>query len=127
MISKINKKLLKEEEHLVRLHANIKKYEKQTKTNTDDIGKVLSNLRTEMAKSACEMQHNEIVLEETMEKITSRRSHLESLHKDLVNEDQECEMLQALLYSTKVKSQKQYEYYGCYKPHNTKEVLDTLV
>ncbi|KAF2884610.1 hypothetical protein ILUMI_21560 [Ignelater luminosus] len=127
MISKINKKLLKEEECLVRLHANIKKYEKETKNNTDELGKALSNLRTEMAKSACEMQHNEIVLEETMEKLTSRRNYLENLHKDLVNEDQECEMLQALLYSTTHRSQPQKEYYSSYKPHYTKEVLDTLV
>ncbi|KAB0799302.1 hypothetical protein PPYR_07182 [Photinus pyralis] len=126
MISKLNKKLLKEEECLVRLHANIKKYEKQNKNCTDEIGKALSNLRTEMTKSACEMQHNEIVLEETREKLSSRKSYLDNLHKDLINEEQECEMLQALLYSTTLRPQKR-EYYTNYKSHYTKEVLDTLV
>ncbi|KAF5302864.1 hypothetical protein FQA39_LY02044 [Lamprigera yunnana] len=126
MISKINKKLLKEEECLVRLHANIRKYEKENKNSTGEIGKALSNLRTQMAKSACEMQHNEIVLEETMEKLSNRKIYLDSLHRDLINEDQECEMLQALLYSTTLRPQKR-EYYTNYKSHYTKEVLDTLV
>lgn len=122
MILKINKRLLKEEECLVRLHANMKKYDKAQSVN-DELNKALSNLRTDMAKSACEMQHNEVVLEETRELISNRRTYLENLHKDLVNEEQEHEMLQALLYA---QSQEKY-HQPSYKTHYTKELLDTLV
>lgn len=71
-ISKLNKRLLREEESLLRLDANLKKYEKH-KSSTEDLTKALTNLRTEMTKSACEMQHNEVVLEETMDMLVSRK------------------------------------------------------
>lgn len=124
-ITKLNKRLLKEEECLVRLDANLKKYEKHKAD--DDLTKMLLNLRTEMAKSACEMQHNEVVLEETMEMLVSRRHYLENLHRDLANEDQEYEMLQALMYSTR-KHHRHNKDTTCnpYQSH-TKELLDTLV
>lgn len=125
-ISKINKKILKEEECLVRFYTNIKKSGKENKSSTEEVTKLLTNLRAEMAKTACEMQHNEIVLEETIEKVLNRKEHLESLHKDLINEDQEYEMLQALLYSTTHPSQNKQSYTNI-KTHYTKEVLDTLV
>lgn len=120
MICKINKRLLKEEECLVRLHANMKKYDKSKNAN-DELNKQLTGLRTEMAKSACEMQHNEVVLEETKELLGNRRTFLENLHKDLLNEEHEYEMLQALLYA-----QSQDNYHP-YKSNYTKELLDTLV
>lgn len=126
MISKINKRLLKEEECLVRLQANLKKCDK-IKTDTEEISKKLSSLRTEMAKSACEMQHNNIVLEETQETLSQRRMYLENLHKDLLSEDKEYEMLQALLYSyqqTQISASRHHNYH---QPHYTKELLDTLV
>lgn len=127
MINRLNKKLLKEEECLVRLHANIKKYDK-TKIVTEETTKVIGNLRKEMAKGACEMQHNEVVLEETKEMLETRRKFLENLHKDLVNEDREFEMLQALLYSQSLNNNRQEkEKYTPYKGHFTKELLDTLV
>lgn len=125
MISKLNKRLLKEEECLVRLHANLKKYDKPVSSKSDDMSKTLTDLRTEMAKSACEMQHNEVVLEETKEMLDHRRTYLENLHRDLMNEDQECEMLQALLYTSHQRKVKKN--YIPYKPHYTKELLDTLV
>ncbi|GJQ64982.1 hypothetical protein Trydic_g7145 [Trypoxylus dichotomus] len=128
MINKINKKLLKEEECLTRLHANIKKYDK-TKTAAEETTKALGNLRKEMAKGACEMQHNEVVLEETKEMLDNRKLFLESLHKDLLNEDREFEMLQALLYSQSINNNRQEKEkkYSPYKAHFTKELLDTLV
>ncbi|XP_044748986.1 ras association domain-containing protein 9-like [Coccinella septempunctata] len=130
-ISKVNKQLLKQEECLVRLEVNLKKYEKY-KNVTDDVTESLTNLRTEMAKSACEMQHNEVVLEETNELINSRRHFLENLHKDIMKEEQEHEMLQALLFSAKhqrhpAPSQNFIPHSHNYKNHNTKEMLDTLV
>ncbi|XP_074039318.1 uncharacterized protein isoform X1 [Leptinotarsa decemlineata] len=124
-ISKLNKRLLREEESLVRLDSNLKKYDKE-KLDKDDVSKTLTKLRTEMTKSACEMQHNEIVLEETIEKLENRRLFLENLHRDLASEDQEYEMLQTLLFS---KTQ-QYEKEKKHKSHHiyrTKELLDTLV
>lgn len=126
MINKINKKLLKEEECLVRLHANIKKYDK-TKSATEEATKALGNLRKEMAKGTCEMQHNEVVLEETKEMLDNRKLFLESLHKDLLNEDREFEMLQALLYSQSLSGNRKEQKYSPYKAHFTKELLDTLV
>lgn len=125
-INKLNKRLLREEENLVRLDANLKKYDKH-KVITDDVTKTLTKLRTDMTKSACEMQHNEIVLEETIEKLENQRLYLENLHKDLATEDKEYEMLQALLYS-KVQQQ-QFEERNYRSPHiyQTKELLDTLV
>lgn len=127
MISRINKRLLKEEECLVRLHANLKKCDK-VKADTEEISKRLSSLRTEMAKSACEMQHNNIVLEETQDTLNQRRMHLDNLHKDLVTEDKEYEMLQALLYSHQ---QSQFatagRHHNYHQTHYTKELLDTLV
>lgn len=127
MINKINKKLLKEEECLVRLHANIKKYDK-TKSAAEGTTKALGNLRKEMAKGACEMQHNEVVLEETKEMLDTRKQFLDSLHKDLLNEDREFEVLQTLLYSQSTKNSRQdKEKYSPYKAHFTKELLDTLV
>ncbi|KYB28160.1 hypothetical protein TcasGA2_TC007083 [Tribolium castaneum] len=121
-IAKLNKRLLKEEESLVRLDANLKKYDKH---KTDDLAKALTNLRTEMTKSACEMQHNEVVLEETMEMLLNRRHYLENLHRDLANEEQEHEMLQALMFSTR---RQRHNPDSCspYYSH-TKELLDTLV
>lgn len=128
MISKINRRLLKEEECLVRLQANLRKYDK---TESEEVSKRLTNLRTEMAKSACEMQHNNIVLEETLEALSKRRMYLENLHKDLATEDQEFEMLQALLYSHKQQNCENRvnnnSRYSCHQPHYTKELLDTLV
>ncbi|XP_022918915.2 ras association domain-containing protein 10-like [Onthophagus taurus] len=127
MINKLNKKLLKEEECLVRLHANFKKYDK-TKEKTDEMTKALGDLRKEMAKGACEMQHNEVVLEETKEMLETRRSFLDNLHKDLLNEDHEFEMLQALLYSQGLNQRQEVgENFSPYKTHFTKELLDTLV
>lgn len=125
MIARINRKILKEEECIARLHANIKKLEKEEKSSSEDLSKTLTSLRSKMAKSACEMQHNEVVLEETTEKLTSRKSYLEHLHKDLVDEEIEFEMLQALLYSsTPIRSRENY-----YRQNTsyTKEALDTLV
>ena len=124
-IAKLNKRLLKEEECLVRLDANLRKYDKH-KTSTDDLTKALTNLRTEMTKSACEMQHNEVVLEETMEMLLSRRHYLENLHRDLANEDQEHEMLQALMYSSRRQRHNGESSCSPYYSH-TKELLDTLV
>lgn len=130
-INKVNKQLLKQEENLVRLEVNLKKYEKH-KNASDDVAVSLMNLKTEMAKSACEMQHNEVVLEETNELINSRRHFLENLHKDIMKEDQEHEMLQTLLFSAKhqrhqTPSQNFIPHSYNYKNHNTKEMLDTLV
>ncbi|KAJ8971597.1 hypothetical protein NQ314_000622, partial [Rhamnusium bicolor] len=128
-ITKLNKLLLKEEESLVRLDANLRKYDKN-KSSTEEVSKALTKLRTEMTKSACEMQHNEIVLEETIEKLEDRRVYLENLHRDLANEDQEYEMLQALLFSS---AQQKFESKAvdkkCKSHHiyQTKELLDTLV
>ncbi|XP_050506122.1 ras association domain-containing protein 10-like isoform X2 [Diabrotica virgifera virgifera] len=126
-INKLNKRLLKEEENLVRLEANLKKYQKNEKNKEEDVSETLTKLRMDMIKSSCEMQHNEIVLEETLEKLETRRVFLENLHRELVNEDQEHEMLQALLFTKmqqfdleKRKSKTQYVY-------QTKELLDTLV
>lgn len=125
-INKLNKRILREEESLVRLDANLRKYDKH-KSTTDEVTKSLTKLRTDMTKSACEMQHNEVVLEETIEKLESRRLYLENLHRDLASEDKEYEMLQTLLYS-KVQQQ-QYEEKNYRSPHiyQTKELLDTLV
>lgn len=121
----MNKRLLREEESLLRLDANLKKYEKH-KSSTEDLTKVLTNLRTEMTKSACEMQHNEVVLEETKEMLVSRKHYLENLNRDLANEDKEYEMLQALMYTTR--RQRHHTENSC-SPYylNTKELLDTLV
>lgn len=115
----------------MRLHANLCKYEK-ARSDEEEVGKNLTKLRTEMAKSACEMQHNNVVLEETLETLGERKSRLENLHKDLMLEEQEYEMLQALLYTQKRQeheqarriSTKKYAY--CQSQH-TKELLDTLV
>lgn len=126
MISRINKRLLKEEECLVRLQANLKKCDKM-KADKEDISKKLNSLRTEMAKSACEMQHNNIVLEETQETLNQRRLYLENLHKDLLTEDKEYEMLQALLYSHQQSQITNSRHSNYHQPHYTKELLDTLV
>ncbi|KAJ8986091.1 hypothetical protein NQ317_003386 [Molorchus minor] len=48
-ITKLNKRLLKEEECLVRLDANLRKYDKN-KTTTEEVGKTLTKLRTDMTK-----------------------------------------------------------------------------
>ncbi|XP_057658591.1 ras association domain-containing protein 10-like isoform X1 [Diorhabda carinulata] len=127
-INKLNKRLLKEEENLARLEANLKKYQRNEKQKREeDVSETLTKLRTDMIKSSCEMQHNEIVLEETLEKLESRRIFLENLHRELVNEEHEHEMLQALLFTKiqqfeveKRKSTTPYVY-------QTKELLDTLV
>lgn len=129
-INKLNKRLLKEEENLVRLEANLKKYhkkEKEKRENDIDVSETLTKLRTDMIKSSCEMQHNEIVLEETMDKLENRRLFLENLHKELVNEDQEHEMLQALLFSKmqQIEIEKRRSRSQCL--YQTKELLDTLV
>lgn len=128
MIAKLNKRLLQEEECLVRLDANLRKYEKH-KNGAEDVSKELTKLRTDMTKSACEMQHNEIVLEETIEMLENRRHYLENLHRDLANEDQEHEMLQALLFSTSTPHQKttSTEHFNSQNIYHTKELLDTLV
>lgn len=132
-ISKVNKQLMKQEECLVRLEVNLKKYEKY-KNVTEEVTESLTSLRTEMAKSACEMQHYEVVLEETNELINSRRHFLENLHKDIMKEEEEYEMLQALLFSAKHQrhpvnkiSQNYLPHSFNHKNHNTKEMLDTLV
>lgn len=125
-INKLNKRLLREEENLVRLDANMKKYDKH-KTSTDDVSKTLVKLRTDMTKSACEMQHNEIVLEETIEKLENRRLYLENLHRDLASEDKEYEMLQALLYGKVQQQQYEERSYRSPQIYQTKELLDTLV
>nr|CAH7744245.1 unnamed protein product [Callosobruchus chinensis] len=126
-ITKVNKRLLNEEEALLRLDSNLRKYEKN-KDGMEEIGKALNKLRTDMTKSACEMQHNEIVLEEIMEKLESRRVYLDNLCRDIANEDKEYEMLQALLFG---KAQQAPEYDSRrYRPaqfYQTKELLDTLV
>lgn len=80
-----------------------------------------------MTKSACEMQHNEIVLEETMEKLECRRLYLENLHKDLASEDKEYEMLQALLCSKLQGQHYEAKNYRSPNIYQTKELLDTLV
>lgn len=126
MIHKMNKRLLKEEEGLVRLHANLKKYDKNKvisnnsssscfnnknyNNNSDTMNRILTNLRAEMAKSACEMQHNEVVLEETREFINNRRSYLDTLHKDLMNEEHEHDMLQTLLYTQQKNKEERYHH-----------------
>lgn len=130
-INKLNKRLLREEESLVRLGANLRQYDKNKPSeDSEGVSKVLTKLRTDMTKSACEMQHNEIVLEETIEKLEHRRIYLENLHRDLANEDREYEMLHAMLYS-KVQQQQQYEIdkmrYKSQYFYHTKELLDTLV
>lgn len=112
-LAKLNKRLLKQEETLVRLHANLMRHTaedekiakaaeeaKKTEENpTSDITKALTALRTEMAKGSCELQHNDVVLGETNEAIGSGRSRLDVLYRDLGNEDQEFDMLQTLLYT----------------------------
>lgn len=124
-IAKLNKRLLREEERLVRLDANLRKYDKNKPNENEEITKTLCKIRTDMTKSACEMQHNEIVLEETMDMLEKRRNFLDSLYSDLLHEDQEYEMLQALLYSsTPQKSNKDCAPRNLY---HTKELLDTLV
>lgn len=133
MLNKINKKLLKEEEMLVRLHISLRKYERN-KDDFDKIQKSLADLRTDMAKSACEMQHNAVVLEETTEKLDSRRSQMHNLQKELGLADQENEMLQTLMYSKEVQavtpivhSAKKYNNINHHStPYYTKE-LNTLV
>ncbi|XP_019881082.1 ras association domain-containing protein 10 [Aethina tumida] len=124
-IAKLNKRLLREEERLVRLDANLRKYDKNKPNENEEITKTLCKIRTDMTKSACEMQHNEIVLEETMDMLEKRRNFLDNLYSDLLHEDQEYEMLQALLYSsTPQKSNKDCAPRNLY---HTKELLDTLV
>ncbi|XP_060530118.1 ras association domain-containing protein 10-like [Cylas formicarius] len=124
-IIKLNKSLIREEENLSRLDGNLKKYERNKCRDTghDDreVSKTLTKLRTDMTKSACEMQHNEIVLEETLEQLEKRRKRLETLHQDLANEDHEYDMLQALFYTCV----QQKNAYG--NVYYTKELLDTLV
>lgn len=125
-INKLNKRLLKEEENLVRLGANLRKYDKH-KSSADEVSQSLTVLRTEMTKSACEMQHNEIVLEETVEKLESRRLYLENLHRDLATEDKEYEMLQALFCSKAQEQQYDERQYRSPNIYQAKELLDTLV
>ncbi|XP_050298668.1 uncharacterized protein LOC126737710 isoform X2 [Anthonomus grandis grandis] len=128
-IIKLNKNLLREEENLTKLDNNLKKYDRnklvelQKVQGNEEVNKELTKLRTEMAKSSCEMQHNEIVLEETLEVLERRRKQLEHLHQALTNEDQEYEMLQALLYS----NMQQRTRMGYNQIYRTKEMLDTLV
>lgn len=126
MISKMNKKLLKEEEMLVRLHISLKKYERN-KDDCEQIQKSLSDIRTEMTKSACEMQHNAVVLEETTEQLDARRMYLHNLQKEISLAEQEHEMLQALIYSKEMNLPVQtVNSYTHYNPYYTKE-LNTLV
>lgn len=120
MIARINRRLLKEEECLVRLDANLQKHQK-TQTTAAELSKHLAQLRTEMAKSACEMQHNNVVLEEAAERMNQRRSHLEDLVRELLNEEHEHEMLQALVYTQR------RPHVAGYPGQHTKELLDTLV
>ncbi|XP_066140961.1 ras association domain-containing protein 10-like [Euwallacea fornicatus] len=130
-IIKLNKSLLKEEENITKLDGNLKKYDRnklkelQHCKENEEVNKELSKLRTEMAKSACEMQHNEVVLEETLEVVERRRKHLEHLHQALSYEDEEYEMLQALLYSSRHQRDKNEGGYS--NLYRTKEMLDTLV
>ncbi|XP_030767759.1 ras association domain-containing protein 10-like [Sitophilus oryzae] len=130
-IIKLNKHILKEEEQLTKLDSNLKKYDRnklkelQKAKGNEEVSKELSKLRTDMAKSACEMQHNEVVLEETLEVIEKSRRHLETLHRELSNEDYEYEMLQALLYSNMQQGARQKIAHNSF--YHTKELLDTLV
>lgn len=128
-ILKINKSLLQEEEHISKLDSYIKKYDRNKSTEQQqvnvEVNTELSQLTTEMTKSACEMQHNEIVLEEILEVLDTRRKHLALLHQELTSQDQEHEMLQALLYSNSQKRTRQEPF--LYNGYHTKEMLDTLV
>ncbi|ERL85665.1 ras association domain-containing protein 10 [Dendroctonus ponderosae] len=128
-ILKINKSLLQEEEHINKLDSYIKKYDRNKATEQQEINvevnTELSQLTTQMTKSACEMQHNEIVLEEILEVLDTRRQHLALLHQELTSQDQEHEMLQALLYSNSQKRTRQEPF--LYNGYHTKEMLDTLV
>lgn len=131
VILKVNKRLLREEECVIRLQAKLYKYEK-AKINTEDVDKHLTKLQTEMAKSTCEMQHNSIVLEEIVEALGKRRVCLQNLHKDLLAEEQESEMLQALLYMQKQQTSPNLTDINNYcsyhhHPHHAKELFDTLV
>lgn len=123
-MSKLNKRLLKEEEKLVRLHISIKKYERN-KNDYEQINKSLTELRADMAKSACEMQHNAIVLEETSERLDSRKLYLNELQKELLRVEQEHDMLATLKLSQDLKAKQTTNYVQHY-PHYTKE-LNTLV
>lgn len=123
-MSKLNKRLLKEEEKLVRLHISIKKYERN-KNDFDQMQKSLLELRTDMAKSACEMQHNAIVLDETTEMLDAKKLCLSELQKELSKVEQEHEMLSAIKISQDLKVNMQPTYVHQY-PHHTKE-LNTLV
>lgn len=122
-INKLNKQLLKQEEILVRLDANIKKYEKYKSIGTD-LTNSLTIAKTEVAKSACEVQHNDVVLEETNEIIKNKKYFLDALFKDMLKEDQEHEMLETMIYSSKYQPQFSQNYHS---NSNTKELLDTLV
>lgn len=123
-MSKLNKRLLKEEEKLVRLHISIKKYERN-KNDYEQISKSLTELRADMAKSACEMQHNAIVLEETAERLDSRKLYLNELQKEILRVEQEHDMLTTLKLSQDMKVKQSTSYVSHY-PHYTKE-LNTLV
>lgn len=125
LLNKLNKRLLKEEEKLVRLHISIKKYERN-KNDYDQMHQSLTELRTEMAKSSCEMQHNAIVLDETNEMLNSRKSYLNELQKELLRVDQEHDMLSSMKLSQDVKKTPPSNSYNHHYPHYTKE-LNTLV
>lgn len=127
MMSKLNKRLLKEEEKLVRLHISIKKYERN-KNDYEQLQKSLTELRTDMAKSSCEMQHNAIVLDETSEMIESRKLCLSELQKELTKVEQEYDMLSTMKLTQDLKISKQppANSYMHQYPHYTKE-LNTLV
>ncbi|CAH1159431.1 unnamed protein product [Phaedon cochleariae] len=130
-IAKLNKRLLQQEEHLVRLDANLKKYDKE-KRDGDNVQTRkelcnLTNLRTEMTKTSCEMQHNEVVLEEAAERLETRRAVLERLHEELAGEDREYEMLQAMLLARTREEGEKKRRKPCGGVYQAKELLDTLV
>lgn len=45
------------------------------------------------------MQHNSIVLEQTLEGLDNRRMHLDNSHKDMIMQEQDYEILQTLMYT----------------------------
>ena len=121
MIFLVNKQLLRQEKCLHALNAGIGKCE------AIELAEKIEDVRCETAKSSCEMQHNEMVLEQSRETLRSRRVYLEHLHMDLINEEKEFEAMQVLfLTNNPQRDQDLNMYYMCNSP-SAKELSSTLV
>lgn len=121
MIFLVNKQLLRQEKCLHALNASIGKCE------AIELAEKIEDVMCETAKSSCEMQHNEMVLEQSRETLRSRRVYLEHLHMDLINEEKEFEAMQVLfLTNNPQRDQDLNMYYMCNSP-SAKELSSTLV